>query len=198
MREVPALQGLAIPGRSGRSAGPAGLTIAERGMAAANVIARRGQAEACAAAVAASYGVTLPTGPRRAASGAVAFAGVGPGRWIATAEGEAAVGFVAQLRSRIGTVAAIMDQSDARLVVDLSGPRVRDALAKGVAVDLHPRVFKVGDVATTLVAHIGVQIEMLDDSPIYRLAAPRSMAGSFWSWLTASAAEFGYDVASRP
>ena len=37
------------------------------------------------------------------------------------------------------------------------------------------------------------QIDMLDDAT-YQLAAPRSMAGSFWSWLTASAAEFGYDV----
>jgi hypothetical protein len=29
------------------------------------------------------------------------------------------------------------------------------------------------------------------------MTAPRSMAGSFWSWLTASAAEFGYEVIVR-
>ena len=86
------------------------------------------------------------------------------------------------------------DQSDARLVLLLSGPRVRDVLAKGVPVDLHPKAFKPGDVANTIVAHIGVQIDMLDDAPIYQLTAPRSTAGSFWSWLTASAAEFGYEV----
>ncbi len=163
-------------------------------MAAASVIARRGKADACAAAITAHYGVTLPTGPRRAASGDVVFAGVGPWRWIATAEGADAAEFVAQLRERLVFVAAVTDQSDARLVVRLRGPRVRDVLAKGVPVDLHPRAFKAGDVATTLVAHIGVQIDMLDDGPTYLIAAPRSMAGSFWSWLTASAAEFGYDV----
>ncbi len=54
------------------------------------------------------------------------------------------------------------DQSDARLVLHLSGPRVRDVLAKGVPIDLHPKVFKPGDVATTLIAYIGVQIDMLD------------------------------------
>ena len=71
---------------------------------------------------------------------------------------------------------------------------MRDVLAKGVPVDLHPNVFKPGDVANTQIAYVGVQIDMLDGAPTYQLAAPRSMAGTFWSWLAASAAEFGYDV----
>ena len=79
----------------------------------------------------------------------------------------------------------------------LSGPRVRDVLAKGVPLDLHPKVFKPGDVATTLVAYIGVQTRPARRAPTYQLTAPRSMAGSFWSWLSASAAEFGYDVVTR-
>jgi len=90
----------------------------------------------------------------------------------------------------------VSDQSDARLVLHLFGPRVRDVLAKGLAVDLHPKVFKPGDVAVTLIAYIGVQIDVLDDTT-YQLTAPRSMAGSFWSWLSASAAEFGYDVVTK-
>ena len=76
----------------------------------------------------------------------------------------------------------------------LSGDRVRDVLAKGVPVDLHPRNFRTGDVASTLVAHIGVQIEQLDDRPTFQLMAFRSLAGSLWSWLTKSAAEFGYEI----
>jgi len=193
MQERAPLAGVAAPGRFGRRDGPAGLVIEEHTMAAAAVIARRGKLDAIPSAVAASYGVALPTGPRRVTRGAVTFAGVGPGRWIATAEGAEAAGFVPRLRARLGPTAAVMDQSDARLVVRLSGPRLRDVLAKGVPIDLDPRVFKPGDVATTLVAHIGVQIDMLDARPTYQLAAPRSMAGSFWSWLSASAAEFGYE-----
>ena len=53
---------------------------------------------------------------------------------------------------------------------------MRDVLAKGVPIDLHPKVFKPGDVAVTLIAYIGVQIDMLDDTT-YQLTAPRSMAG---------------------
>ena len=137
--------------------------------------------------------------PARAAPAAAAFAfsGIGPGQWLASAEGAEAAGFANRLRGRIGLFAAVTDQSDARLVLRLRGPRVREVLAKGVPVDLHPKAFKPGDVANTVVAHIGVQIDMLDAAPVYQLTAPRSTAGSFWSWLTASAAEFGYEVVLR-
>ena len=49
---------------------------------------------------------------------------------------------------------------------------MRDVLAKGVPLDLHPKAFKPGDVATTLVAYIGVQIDLLDDAtlPAHRAA----------------------------
>jgi len=65
-----------------------------------------------------------------------------------------------------------------------------------VPLDLHPKVFKPGDVAITVVAYIGVELDRLDEAT-FQLTAPRSMAGSFWSWLSASAAEFGYDVVTR-
>jgi sarcosine oxidase subunit gamma len=192
LQERTPLHGLAVPGRFGVRAGAAGLVIAERTMALASVMARRGQADALARRVADTCGLQLPDGPRRATAGGVTFAGVGPGQWLASADG--VPDFVARLRSDLSPVAAIADQSDSRLIVRLSGPRVRDVLAKGLAVDLHPRAFKVGDVAVTLVAHIGVQVDLVDAAPTFQLMAPRSTAGSFWSWLCASAAEFGYDV----
>lgn len=193
--ERSALHGLARPGHHGRAA--TGLVIEERtDIALASVIARRGKFDALAAAVDTAYGVTLPKGPRRTANGLFAFAGTGPDQWIASAEGAEASGFAAKLRARVGLFAAVSDQSDARLVLRLSGPRVRDVLAKGVPLDLHPKVFKPGDVATTLVAYIGVQLDRLDDAT-FQLTAPRSTAGSFWSWLSASAAEFGYDVVTK-
>ncbi|MEA2871339.1 MAG: methylglutamate dehydrogenase subunit [Hyphomicrobiales bacterium] len=196
-RERSALHGLGVPGHYGR-AGTAGLVIEERtDLALASITAKRGKRFALVNAVNTAFGVALPDGPRRATRGSVTFAGTGPDRWIASAEGSEAAGFAAKVRARIGPFAAVSDQSDARLVLLLRGPRVRDVLAKGVPVDLHPKAFKAGDVATTLVAYIGLQIDMLDDAPTYQLSVPRSMAGSSWSWLNASAAEFGYDVITR-
>jgi len=195
--ECSALNGLALPGHYGR-AGATGLVIEERtDLAFASVIAKRGKRFALVNAVNTAFGVALPDGPRRATRGAVTFTGTGPDQWIASAEGSEAAGFAAKVRARIGPFAAVSDQSDARLVLRLGGPRVRDVLAKGVPVDLHSKAFKPGDVACTVVGTINTQIDMLDDAPTYQLAAPRSMAGSFWSWLTASAAEFGYDVSAR-
>jgi sarcosine oxidase subunit gamma len=189
------LHGLVRAGHQGR-ADVTGLTIVERtDIAFASVIARRGRRDALAAAIQTAFDVRLPDGPRRAGKDGVTFAGTGPDQWIASAENTE--GFAATLRERIGAFGTVIDQSDSRLVLHLGGPRVRDVLAKGIPVDLHPRVFKVGDVAVTLIAHIGVQIDRLDDAPTFQLAAPRSTAGSFWSWLTASAAEFGYDVVTN-
>ena len=187
------LHGLALAGRYGR-AGAAGLVIEEPAeMAFASVIAKHGKRFTLVNAVNTAFGVVLPDRARRATRGAVTFAGTGPDQWIASAEGSDAANFAAKVRARLGPFAAVADQSDSRMVLRLSGPRVRDVLAKGVPIDLHPKAFKPGDVAVTLVAYIGAQLDLLDDAT-WQLTAPRSTAGSFWSWLTASAAEFGYEV----
>jgi sarcosine oxidase subunit gamma len=188
-----ALAGLATPGRFGR-AGTGLLVVDRTDIVFATVIAKRGKRVALVTAVDTAYGIMLPDSPKRASRDGVAFAGTGPDQWLASAEN--VEGFAAKLRGRVGLFAAVTDQSDSRLVLHLSGPRVRDVLAKGVPVDLHPSVFRPGDVASTLVAYVGVQIDRLDEAT-YQLAAPRSMAGTVWSWLTASAAEFGYDVTTK-
>ncbi len=132
--------------------------------------------------------------PRVASKNGVSFAGVGVGHWFAAAEPSAETDFVSKLRERLVGLASVADQSDGRVVLCLSGDRVRDVLAKGVPIDLHPSCFKTGDVASTSVVYIGVQLQQLDDWPTFRLMAFRSHAGSLWSWLTKSAAEFGYEV----
>jgi sarcosine oxidase subunit gamma len=71
---------------------------------------------------------------------------------------------------------------------------VREALAKGVAIDLHPRAFKTADAAATLVSHVAVQLWQVDDAPTYELAVARGFALSFWHWLATSAAEFGLEL----
>jgi sarcosine oxidase subunit gamma len=93
------------------------------------------------------------------------------------------------------SAAAIADQSDGQAVLRVSGQKVREALCKLVPIDLHPRAFGVGDVAVTVAAHIGVTLWRLPDElnghAAFEIAVYRSLAGSFWAALSASAAEFG-------
>jgi methylglutamate dehydrogenase subunit D len=189
------LEGLARPGRFGAVASKPGLVIFERtDLSLATVMMRRGKKQDLKRTVVTAYGLDLPDGPRAVSRNDVSFAGTGVERWLAVAEPSAGMDFVSKLRERLAGLASVADQSDGRVVLCLSGDRVREVLAKGIPVDLHSQSFKTGDVASTLVAHIGVQIQQLDEQPTFQLMAFRSLAGSLWSWLTKSAAEFGYEI----
>jgi sarcosine oxidase subunit gamma len=197
-----ALESLAVPGRFGREGDEAGITIEERtGLGLATVAARKGEAEALKRAVAAAYGVELPDRSRAVHGPSVSFIGYGPGQWLAVSETLAGERLARELGMRLRGLASISDQSGGRTVLRVSGPRARAVLAKGLPIDLHPRAFEPGSAATSTISLMGVQIWQVDDAPSYDLAIFRSVSASFWHWLTASAGEFGYEVAkggSRP
>jgi sarcosine oxidase subunit gamma len=193
-----ALAGLLAAGRHGRPDGPPGVVIGERGqLSLVSVIARKEQAPALVALVKSAYGIELPTSPRLAGGPmpdgrSLTFIWSGPEQWLAYAESAPAL--ESELAMALGRRAMVADQSDGRCVLRLSGPKARQVLAKGIGLDLDQRMFKPGDVALTMAAHVAVQIWQVDDRPSYEIAMFRSLAGSFWHWLCASAAEFGYEV----
>jgi sarcosine oxidase subunit gamma len=82
----------------------------------------------------------------------------------------------------------VSDQSDGRGVFRVSGRGAREALAKGVPIDLHPRAFTTGDAAVTLAAHIPIHVWQVDALPTYEIAVARSLATSFLDWLGPAAA----------
>ncbi|MGL3210598.1 sarcosine oxidase subunit gamma [Bradyrhizobium sp. BR 1433] len=136
----------------------------------------------------------LPRTSSVALSSTHGVAWAGPDQWLLIARQRA--GF-SDLLASFSNHAAVSDQSHARAVLRASGARVREALAKGSMVDLHSAVFPVGATALTSFAHIGVQLWRTGDGPdgaVFEILVPRSMAGSFWSWFAASAAEFGCRV----
>ena len=190
-----ALHGVAIPGRYGKGDSAPGVTLSERiDIGLATVAVRKGQAEALAAAVRAAYGVDLPANSTVATGRGVAFMGTAPGQWFAVSETLANGALADDLARQLAGLASITDQSDGRAVIRVSGPSARDVLAKGVPVDLHQGVFRTGSAATTVISLIGAQIWQVDEAPTYDIAVFRGFAGSFWGWLTSSAAEFGYTV----
>ncbi|HEX7374486.1 MAG TPA: sarcosine oxidase subunit gamma family protein [Steroidobacteraceae bacterium] len=182
------------PGSFGRQDRAPGVVIREiTDFALASVLARNGRSVAAATAAESAFGVALPDRPRVVAGPGVEFIGTGPGQWLALAA-PSATGIEAQIGAALPGLVSVFEQSDSRVLLEIGGERVRDVLAKGVALDLHPRAFGTGDAALTTVSHLAVQLWQTSDAPTYRLLTVRTYFGSFWHWLASSAAEFGAQV----
>ncbi len=187
-------------GRHGAPDGMAGVTATPLDhRALATLVAGRGPSAALAEALERRFGARPPMTPRWVSSGAVGFVGVGPGRWLAMTEAGDGLAFETALREAAGGHAAVTDQSDAVLLLRLSGPCLRRALAKGIGIDLHPAAFRPGDAATTPFHLIGTTLWRTDDGSrpeelTIEIAVARSYAASALHGLADSAAEFGFDL----
>jgi heterotetrameric sarcosine oxidase gamma subunit len=180
-----------LPAGSGLEA--PGVTVRPRdGLGLATVIAGRGAMPELAVRLRELHGVALPDRPVVARGPALDFVWAGPDQWLAVSKADPRV--AARLAADCGPLAAVSDQSDGRAVLRIGGPRARAALAKGCPLDLHPRAFRPGDAALTAIGHVGVQLWQVDEGPAYDVAVFRSMARSFWTWLSSAAAEFGVDA----
>lgn len=175
--------------------GKSGVTLREvNGCAIAELTAFNGQKESLATVIVTTFGVALPAANKSVSKDGVTFISVGPGKWLVTGEGTAERDLIARLQKAAGSLAAVVDQSDARALVEISGDKARAALAKGVMIDLDPVAFKSGDAATSFAVQFWITLWQTNDAPTYRLAVFRSMGRDLLHWLESSAAEFGYTI----
>jgi methylglutamate dehydrogenase subunit D len=194
-----ALDRVLVPGHYGVEADVPGVVISERtGVALASVMARRGKIPDLSARIKEHFAADLPLTPRRVADGQVHFIWAGPGRWLAAAPNETPSTFERNLRDVLLGLASVTSQSDGRCIIRVSGPKAREVLAKGVPLDLDPRVFGPGDTAMTVVAYINAHFWQNDAAPSYDFAVFRSFAASFCEWLLDASAEFGALVPGSP
>ncbi|MFI4885179.1 MAG: sarcosine oxidase subunit gamma [Steroidobacterales bacterium] len=187
----PALTSLPTAVGNGR-----GVIATEReGLGIARIAARKGQSARMAELFRARFGLEPPNAPRRASRGDVAIAGIGPQTWLATCE-DAGNAFAQSLEPVLADCASVCDQSDAYLILRLTGPKVRDSLAKLIPVDIHPRSFRAGDLAQTVCGYINITLWRLEDTvqsdPVFEVWAGRSLALSLQQAISHAAAEFGF------
>jgi heterotetrameric sarcosine oxidase gamma subunit len=175
------------------TAGAPGVVIGERrGLSVVQIAARRGQADAAAAAIERSMGVSPSSEANTVVAGERANAlWIGPDRWLVVADDMAEGELDRLLREAVDHVAAVTDQSHARCVFRIAGPQARALLAKGCALDLDPSAFPAGQCAQTMIGAVGALLHPLDGTPTFDLYLPRSYAASFCEWFAESAAEFG-------
>ena len=89
--------------------------------------------------------------------------------------------------ARAFTAALDVSHAWTRLVIE--GDRTTDLLAKGSALDLHPRAFPPGRCAPAAMAHMRVILNRVRVQEFHLLIG-RSYALSFWEWLRDASAEF--------
>jgi sarcosine oxidase subunit gamma len=119
---------------------------------------------------------------------------LGPDEWLLVSAGERRESIEKALRTALAEVRhALTDVSGGQTVVVLEGTNVRDVLAKGCPLDLHPRVFGDGQCAQTHLAKAPILIRPLDRATAYEIVVRRSFADYSRVWLEDAAAEFTLD-----
>jgi sarcosine oxidase, subunit gamma len=154
-----------------------------------------------AAAVAEYLDVALPTAPSTYVESETATAiWLGPDEWLITSPFRTPEGLETGLREAIslegevddtGFTGSVVDVSAQRTTLRLRGEQVRDLLAGGCSVDLHPRVFGRGAAVQTLLGQAAVVLMALDDTGThYQIVVRSSFAGYVTSWLLDAATEY--------
>ena len=176
--------------------GSTGVRIVERAAETLiQVSAWQAQSAAVRASLAGALGFEAPVSPRITQRDGLAIVWSGPGQWWVLASQDLSLGD--RLASVLAGVAAVTEQSGSRVLLRLSGPEVRRALAKVIALDLDPSVFAEGCAAMTDLAHVPVHFWRSPDAeggPVFEIATPRSFAPSVWQALIAAAAEYGLEA----
>jgi sarcosine oxidase subunit gamma len=118
-----------------------------------------------------------------------------PNEWLLVTEPGAEVGVAEALSRALSAVHhAVTDTSDQSTVIRLSGRDARTVMAKGCALDLHPRVFTPGRAAQSHLAQALICFWQVDDAPSYDIVVRASFAAYLWAWLIDASLEFGARV----
>ena len=191
---VSPLADVALQGSFGAATAAPGVTFSVRHpLSIVTIIARKDKTSALSAAMEKHYGIACPAPGRSATAERLTLHWCGAEQWYALAGDRDEGALYRELKTRLDGLASCSDQSHGRIVIAISGPKVRKVLAKGTPVDLHPSAFGSGQCAVTQMAHVGVHLAQVGEHA-FELSVFRGFSESFWEWLTEQAEEFGYRV----
>lgn len=176
---------------------PGGLTLQERRGLAMFLLAGFPENHApLNALLSGRFGLELPDPGKAVLAGDVGLLWQGPNRWLLEAPeaGREGLGELQQAMMEHSGV-AVTDLSHARSVIRMTGPAVRQLLAKGSGVDLSTDAFRTGDCLLTRFSHYAVTLHALEEEQI-DLYITRSFALSLWQELLDLGAEYGLRVAN--
>ncbi|GAA1210105.1 sarcosine oxidase subunit gamma [Prauserella alba] len=117
---------------------------------------------------------------------------MGPDEWLLIGPEGGAEQLQATLTEALGEEhGSVVDVSGHRTIVEVTGPKSRELLAKGCALDLHRRSFASDQCAQTLLARTGVVLLCRDvEQPSFWIFVRSSFARYLADWLADAAAEY--------
>ena len=178
------------------ASGSAGVTVGE--IAHRAIINIRGNASdpAFVAGVKTATGADLPIAANTVATaGDVRILWLGPDEWWIVASDARRAGLIDGLRSAFtGQHTNVTDVSESRTVISMTGHAARAVLARGVSLDLHPRVFGPGQCAQTSLSRTNVLLHQTEETPSYEIYVLKSFSDYLWRWIGLIAEDFGLAV----
>jgi sarcosine oxidase subunit gamma len=160
-----------------------------------SVLNLRGKAEdgAFREAVARALGIALPLEPCTSSADAVLrLVWAGPDEWFVVAAKGRADALSERLRAALaGQHHALTDVSSGYTVLHLSGPPVREVLAQGCPLDLHPRVFRPGMAAGSHFFKASLWLWQTDAAPTFEALVRRSFVAYVQLMLERTSSECG-------
>ena len=102
----------------------------------------------------------------------------GPDDWFVISTAHAPAALCALLREHLqGLHCAVTDVSSGYRVLRLRGSRLREALAQGCPIDLHPKAFKAGQSAGSVFFKASVWLWQTGNEPTFEILVRRSFQG---------------------
>jgi len=146
-----------------------------------------------------AMGVALPLKPCTISeNGLVRVVWVGPDDWFIVGPSGQPEAIALRLREALsGMHHAVTDVSSGYTVLHLSGRPVRDVLAQGCPLDLHPRAFERGACAGSHFFKASIWLWQTDEAPVYELLVVRSYMDYVWLMLERACAECGLQDCGR-
>ena len=116
----------------------------------------------------------------------------GPDEWLVVAPHGQEAALATRLRTALaGQHCAVTDVSSGFFQVDLCGPRVRDTLAQGCPMDLHPRAFPAHRAVGTHFYKVGLTLWLTAEHDRFQMLVRRSFIDHFWQLIDHASLESG-------
>ena len=160
-----------------------GVTIRELPFA-AQVDLRLEPEPALVDAVEGSLGVRLSVFPNRSTVGAgLRTIWLGPDEWLIVRPAGNPDALERRVAIAVGPLGgSVVEVSAVRTILELSGRAVRDLIARGCSLDLHPSAFPAGTCAQSLLAHVDVVFDCVE-SDRFHVFVRASFAPYLAAWL---------------